>query len=270
MLINFLLDFISYHLIQIESQGDTMADDNPEKKAKRQREKLKQQTVRKLVKNMRDLEASLDDKDIATIHMKHGLFAIVDKDLFTTLSTRNWHVNIQPEHIHVKTSSGLYLHDLVVRLELERQGIEKMPKQISFENKLSLDCRVCNLLYENERQGVMRNRTKKRNSQSIYKGVRQPPHNKRLGTWRVDIMTPELGKVHLGSYHDEIEAAQIYDAAVIRLFGRDGRRNFIDEAPPLEIDQEVSARIEFHKYRMKMKEEGYKGRLIYGQTSIPQ
>ena len=46
-----------------------MAEDSPEKKAKRDRDKLKQQTVRKLVKNMRDLEASLDDKDIATIHL---------------------------------------------------------------------------------------------------------------------------------------------------------------------------------------------------------
>jgi len=202
--------------------------------------------------------------------MKHGLFAIVDKDLITTLSRWSWHVNIQPEHIHVKNTSGLYLHDLVVGLELKRQGIENIPKQVSFENKLSLDCRVCNLLYEKERQGAMRNRKKKRNSQSIYKGVRQPPKNKQLGTWRVDIMTPELGKVHLGSYQDEIEAAEIYDAAVIILFGRDGRRNFTDELPSLEAQQEASARIDFHKYRMEMKEKGYKGRLIYGRSSIPQ
>ena len=67
-----------------------MAELESEKKARRERDKLKQQTVRKLVKNLRDLEASLDDKDISTIHMKHGLFAMVDRDLFTTLNRKNW------------------------------------------------------------------------------------------------------------------------------------------------------------------------------------
>lgn len=130
-----------------------MAETESEKKAKRERDKLKQQTVRKHVKSMRDLEASLDDKDIATIHMKHGLFAIVDRDLFTTLNRKNWHVNIQDEHIHArstfgKTAAGKQnfktLSSVVAQLNLQRQGIEKVTKQVSFKNKLTLDCRVSN------------------------------------------------------------------------------------------------------------------------------
>ena len=35
-----------------------------------------------------DLEASLDDKGIATIYFNLGLFAIADRDLFTTFSRK--------------------------------------------------------------------------------------------------------------------------------------------------------------------------------------
>ena len=93
-----------------------MAELDSEKKARRERDKLKQQTVRKLVKNMRDLENSLEDKDIATIHLKHGLFAIVDRDLFTTLDTKNWHVNIQP--------STFMLALLLAKLFLVSKGLD--------------------------------------------------------------------------------------------------------------------------------------------------
>ena len=53
-----------------------------------------------------DLEASLDDKGIATIYFNHGLFAIVDRDLFATLSGKIWHLNKQPEHIPTRSSFG--------------------------------------------------------------------------------------------------------------------------------------------------------------------
>ena len=158
-----------------------MAELDSEKKARRERDKLKQQTVRKLVKNMRDLENSLEDKDIATIHLKHGLFAIVDRDLFTTLNGKNWHVNIQPEHVHARStfgqtiseSKGSGLCKAVVQVDLVRQGIDKVPKQVSFKNKLTFDRRVSNLIYKNQRTGVMRNRTSKRDTTSPYKGVLQ-------------------------------------------------------------------------------------------------
>lgn len=241
-----------------------MAEDSPEKRAKRERDKLKQQTVRKLVKNMRDLEASLDDKDIATIHLNHGLFAIVDKRLFTTLTRKHWHVNIQPEHIHArsnfgKTISGRQrirtLQNVVVQLDLERQDIETMPKQVSFKNKLTLDCRLSNLIFKNQRTGVMRNRTSKRDTTSEYKGVKQRATEKIRGVWSAEIADKNLGQVNLGnSFPSEKMAAAAYDAASLILFGEDGHRNLDISEIPQEIHQLAAAKIEGRKNRNAQQE----------------
>ena len=59
----------------------------------------------------------------------------------------------------------------------------------------------------------MRNRKGKRNSSSQYKGVRQTPQNKVLGNWRVEIYDPNIGRIFLGAYKSELQAAKIYDAA---------------------------------------------------------
>lgn len=258
MLQYFLLDFILLYLLQNESQGDTMAETESEKKAKRERDKLKQETVRKHVKSMRDLEASLDDKDIATIHIKHGLFAIVDRDLFTTLNSKNWHVNIQPEHIHARSSFGQTiggkqrfrtLQSAVVQVDLLRQGIEKVPKQVSFKNKLTLDCRVSNLIYKNQRKGAMRNRTAKRDTTSAFKGVLQRATEKARGVWSAQIFDKNLGCIYLDSHPTEIEAAAAYVAASLILFGEDGHRNLsLSDITP-EMHKLAAVKIEGKKIR---------------------
>ena len=113
----------------------------------------------------------------------------------------------------------------------------------------------------------MQNRKKKRDSSSQYKGVRQTPKLKASGVWRAEIMTPELGRVFLGAlYKSEREAAEVYDAAVAILFGRDGLLNFSRAEVTIEASREAEKRIKWHKYVMKKKAEGYKGRLIYGQS----
>ena len=241
-----------------------MAELESEKKARRERDKLKQQTVRKLVKNMRDLENSLEDKDIATIHLKHGLFAIVDRDLFTTLNRKNWHVNIQPEHVHARSTFGQTisgkqrfrtLQSAVVQVDLVRQGIDKVPKQVSFKNKLTLDCRVSNLIYKNQRTGVMRNRTSKRDTTSPYKGVLQRATEKAKGVWSAQIFDKKLGCIYLDTHPTQIEAAGVYDAASLILFGEDGHRNLsLSDITP-EMHKLASIKIEGKKNRDAKREQ---------------
>ena len=108
-------------------------------------------------------------------------------------------MNIQPEHIHARATFGRgdirTLQNFMVELMLRKLDNPIVPKQVSFKNKQTLDCRLSNLIFLNERKGVMRTRKGKRNSSSQYKGVRQTPLNKVLGNWSVEIYDPNIGRI---------------------------------------------------------------------------
>ena len=234
-----------------------MSDSEFDKQERNKRNKLKQATVDDARIKITKLEASLSDKEIDTIPLPHGLFAIIDKHLATELGRYRWHVNIQPEHIHARATFGRgdirTLQNFVVELMLRKVEKPIVPKQVSFKNKLTLDCRLSNLIFLNERKGAMRNRKGKRNSSSQYKGVRQTPRDKELGNWRVAIYDPDIGDIYLGAYKSELYAAKIYDAAMAILFGEDGYRNLREQDIHREHYQEANARIERFKYRMENK-----------------
>ena len=236
-----------------------MTDSEYDKRERDKREKLKQQTVDDVRIKITKLEATLPDAEIGILNLPHGLFAIVDKHLATELGRYNWHLNVQPEHIHARATFSRgdirTLQNYVVELALRKMDKPIVPKQVSFKNKISLDCRISNLIYLNERTGTMRNRKGKRNSSSQYKGVRQSPQDKTLGNWRVEIFVPDIGRIYLGAYKSELQAAKIYDAAVAILFGEDGYRNLREQDISREDYQEADARIEWFKYRQAKKKE---------------
>ena len=234
-----------------------MTESEFEQRERNKRNKLKQATVDDVRIKITKLEAKLPDAEIGIIPLAHGLFAIVDKDLFTELDRSIWHLAIQPEHIQARSSFHGHIRSLqnrVVELAMVKRGETKTFNNVSFKNKIPLDCRLSNLIFANERQGVMRNRKGKRNSSSQYKGVRQTPRDKELGNWRTAIYDPDIGNIYLGAYKSELHAAKIYDAATAILFGEDGYRNLREQDIDREHYQEANARIERFKYRREIKE----------------
>ena len=81
-----------------------MTESEFNKRERNKRNKLKQATVDDVRIKITKLEATLPDAEIGIIPLAHGLFAIVDKDLFTELDRSIWHLAIQPEHIQARSS----------------------------------------------------------------------------------------------------------------------------------------------------------------------
>ncbi len=68
------------------------------------------------------------------------------------------------------------------------------------------------------------NRRKQSGSSSIYKGV---SYNKQLSKWQAYIKLPEK-QLHLGTFTDEREAAEAYNAAAAEHFGEFAKLNELD------------------------------------------
>ena len=79
-------------------------------------------------------------------------------------------------------------------------------QQVDHINRDREDNRRCNLRLATPSQNLA-NQTKKPGATSLYKGVCQPSKRRR---WKAGIRGPH-GRIHLGSYASEQEAAYVYD-----------------------------------------------------------
>ena len=116
-----------------------MTESEFDKRERNKRNKLKQATVDDVRIKITKLEATLPDAEIGIIPLAHGLFAIVDKDLFTELDRSIWHLAIQPEHIQARSSFHGHIRTLqnrVVELAMVKLGETKTFKNVSFKNKI--------------------------------------------------------------------------------------------------------------------------------------
>ena len=85
----------------------------------------------------------------------------------------------------------------------------------------SVNNHISNLRWCNQRENNQ-NRSKNKNTSSIYKGV---CFNKALNKWTAQIQYNGQ-KIHLGCYVDESEAARAYDRKASELFGIFAKLNF--------------------------------------------
>ena len=114
----------------------------------------------------------------------------------------------------------------------------------TFINKLSLDCRLGNLLRHTSRQSVMRKRVGKSNTSSAFKGVRKRPQ-KNANDWRVQIHDGKKN-IHSGQYDSEVYAAKVYDAAAETLFGEAAYLNYPDA--PIYEEHRNCAKVCLERY----------------------
>ena len=169
-----------------------------------------------------------DPDDIAVVELTQGFKAIVDKQYEKLVTQHRWFAAKTKASVYAKSSSVIrtvkpqtqvYLHNFIVSQYLHGR-FDPTLKHTIFHNKNPLDCRVSNLLKGNDRQAVMRNRRGKRDTESRYKGVRPMS-----GKYRAFIYDG-TDNISLGSFDTERNAAKIYDAAALVIFGASAHFNF--------------------------------------------
>lgn len=101
-------------------------------------------------------------------------------------------------------------------------------EQLTFKNKVTLDCRFTNMLPFTGRQNVMRYRAK-RPSGSCYKGVRLKPSGRFAAA-----LYDGTRQISLGTHNAETMAAKVYDEAAKLIFDDAGYLNFPNEPSDLE------------------------------------
>ena len=171
-------------------------------------------------------EANPDD--IAVIPLSKGFRAIVDKEYEDLVDQYYWFAAPTKASVYAKSSgvirtvkpqTQVALHNFIVSHYIKKH-FDPTLKHTTFHNKNPLDCRVSNLLKGNDRQVVMRNRRGKRDTESRYKGVRPMS-----GKYRAFIFDGQ-DNISLGSFDTEQDAAMIYDAAALVVFGASSHFNF--------------------------------------------
>ena len=157
------------------------------------------------------------DKETCIYPVKEGLFALIDfEDKEKVISAGKW--------LAQKTQSGVYLFTNINGKRIYLQNFISEMNNITFKNKITLDCRKENLI-GGTRKAVMRLRRGKRNTTSKYKGICMRTEE---GIWSVAIKYGN-GRLYLGRYKNEIVAAKVYDQAAKIIFKETAYLNFPGE-----------------------------------------
>lgn len=212
-----------------------------------------QSPVEKTRAAVQTLIQSLDPALIALVATSRDLEAIVDKRFDWQVRAHRWYAVIsRGDHIHAAADIDgrrISLQRYVMKLQYPERTYDDL-KQVSFENKITFDCRISNLDHLVGRQAVMRNRRPKRNTSSQYKGVTKALRPDGSPRWRTQIMT-EYGSMGIGVYDDEHWAATVYDAAASILFEGQALYNFPGKSP--DQDALLIAAAKIARYRAKAK-----------------
>lgn len=154
------------------------------------------------------------------VPLTQGKFALVDDEDFEWLSQHKWHLSQhgyaargKHEGYPKKTVGILFMHRVILNAP---SGTE-----VDHINGNRLDNRRSNLRLCTRRQNLQNSR-KRDNSSSLYKGVY---FDKSRNKWQAYIDGPH-GRIHLGRFSQETDAARAYDEKAKEVFGEFARLNF--------------------------------------------
>ena len=105
---------------------------------------------------------TMDQEKYAFIVLTKGYRAIVDREFYDNIKPYRWHAVAQPRQpgsayartTQIKRDGVVTLHNYVLSFYLHGK-YDPSVKHVSFNNKLTLDCRLVNLLKNTSRQAVM-------------------------------------------------------------------------------------------------------------------
>jgi hypothetical protein len=147
-----------------------------------------------------------------TIPLTKGKAAIVDDDLFASLSKHKWHYGAKGYAVRAfrkpdGRKSLLGMHRVVCPAP---DGLE-----VDHINGDALDNRASNLRLCTKKENK-RNRKNSKANTSGFKGVH---FDSRMGMFRARIRTDTLGNLHLGWFETAREAAAAYSMAAVKHHG---------------------------------------------------
>jgi hypothetical protein len=152
------------------------------------------------------------------IKLTHNKFAIVDDECFEYLNQFKWQCRVSRGGGEYATRS-VRIGKKVTRVSMHRvimgiDGLDYRKIQVDHINNNTLDNRKENLRLVTPSQNQMnKKKANIKNSTSKYKGV-----SKKNNKWIAKIK--KNGKIyHLGSFHNEDEAADVYNRKANELFG---------------------------------------------------
>jgi hypothetical protein len=149
------------------------------------------------------------------IKLTQGKFALVDDEDFEALSKHNWHVGYNAPNQFYAKRWGKVCEKRNGQILMHRE-IMKTPDELQVDhiNGNKLDNRKCNLRNCTHAQNQM-NKAKAKNASSKFKGVRW---DKKKNIWSVELrISGEI--IHIGRYHNQIEAARAYDESAKKYHG---------------------------------------------------
>lgn len=179
-----------------------------------------------------------------------GYTVKVDDEDVDRICSRKWYIN--RSGIHSKRyyflSNDRY-NNRRITISLHRFLMNCTPydgRVVDHINGDTLDNRKSNLRICTHGENVRNQRLIRKNSGSVYKGVRW---HKRDRIWYAGIRVNNTS-IHLGRYNSPLEGAKAYDMAAIYYFGDFSRTNFPKENYTIERIQEFIKR-NVHKPRPK-------------------
>jgi hypothetical protein len=156
------------------------------------------------------------------IPLTRGKFALVSDARYKKLMRHKW--NAHRSECGLWTAQRRTKENKIVYMHREIMGLKHGDKrEVDHHNHDDLDNQDHNLRICTRRENVYNTRKQKRKTSSRYKGV---SWNKQRDNWRVRI-TVNGKEIHLGFYHNEINAAKAYDEAAKKYYGEFACGNFI-------------------------------------------
>lgn len=165
------------------------------------------------------------------IYLTKGKVTFVDYEL---LNSFNWQYWTSKEINYGYAATKIYVNQIRTSIHMHRMILNASRNvQVDHIDRNGLNNQRYNLRLVNRNQ-QKQNQIKQKGCSSKYKGIH---YSQQKGVWRANIYIDRI-RIDLGSHHNEIAAAEMYDLAARMYFGEFARYNFPREGEQSALVEE--------------------------------